>query len=251
MKTVLTIDNEKLTADDLITYLRFSNEFEDIAEKIIQDKLLAQAAKTHNMEPDAAELQQVADDFRRFTGMHRAKDTQEWLEAMKVSVDDFEAFLTGMVMKNKMLSELTTDTKLEDYFSQHSPDFDTADIKHILLDDEAKANEIKALLEEDPALFDELVIEHSIDEDTKYLQGRIMHIRRGTLAAELEAKIFNAAEGDIIGPIELSENGLWEIISVTAVTPATLNEEIKDEVGKAIRDQWFAEKLKNSTISFG
>lgn len=251
MKTILTVDKEKLSADEIITYLKFTNEFEELAEKVIHDKLLIQAARNHNLAPDTAELQQVADDFRRFSGLHRAKDTQEWLDEMKVTVDDFEAFLTEMVMKNKMLAELTNDDKIKEYFSQHSPDFDSVDIKHILLDNEDKANEIKALLEDDPDSFDELVLEHSIDEETKYLQGRMMHIRRGTLAPELEAKVFNAKAGDIVGPIKFGDEDFFEIISVSAINTATLTEDIEDEVGAAIRDKWLAEKLKNSTISFG
>lgn len=250
MKPVITIDKEQLSAEDVINYLKFSSEFESIAAKIINDKLLVQAAQAHGLTPNDSELQQVADDFRRFAGLHRAKDTQEWLEGMNVTVDDFEAFLKDLVMKTKMLEELTSEEKIKEYFSQHSPDFDTADIKHILLDNEDKANEVKALLEEDPGAFDELVVEHSIDEETKYLQGRMMHIRRGTLAPELEAKVFNAKAGDIIGPIKFGDEDFFEVIYIVAISPAVMNEAIEDEVGEAIRDKWLAERAENSSISF-
>ncbi|PID41988.1 MAG: peptidylprolyl isomerase [Proteobacteria bacterium] len=250
MKPVVTIENEQLNADQIITFLKFSNEFEEVADKIINDRLLIQAARKHNLEPSLEELQQVADDFRRFSGLHRAKDTQEWLDEMNVSVDDFETFLKEMVMKNKMLAQLTTDDKIKEYFTQHAPDFDAVDIKHILVDNEAKANEIKAQLEDDPDSFDELVLEHSIDEETKYLQGRMMHIRRGTLAPEMEAKVFNAKAGEIVGPIKFGDEDFFEIISVIEIKNATLTEDVEDEVGKAIRDQWLAERAKNSTISF-
>lgn len=248
MKTVITIDGEQLTAEDIITYLKFSNEFEEIIEKIVEHKLLVQAGKKHNYAPSQDELQIIADDFRRFTGLQRAKDTQEWLDGMKVSVDDFEEFLTEMFIKNKILSDITADNKIEEYFTQHSPDFDTVDIQHILLDDLNKANEVKALLDDDPDMFDELVLEHSIDEDTKYLQGKMTHIRRGTLAPEQEAKIFTGSVGDIIGPIQLGDEEFYEIILITAVKSATMDEDVEDEVGKAIQSKWLAERLENATI---
>lgn len=251
MKTILTIDGEQLTAEDIVTFLKFSNEFDSITEKITEHKLLVQAGKSHAFAPSQDDLQEVADDFRRFSGLHRAKDTQEWLDGMKVTVDDFEDFLTELVIKNKMLSEITAEKHLEEYFAQHSPDFDTVDIQHILLDDEAKANEIKALLEDDPDMFNELVLEHSIDEDTKYLQGKMSHIRKGTLAPEQEAKIFNASAGDILGPIKLGDEDFYEIVLVNSISAATMNEDVEEEVGTAVKGQWLSEKMKNVSISLG
>ncbi len=251
MKTVLTIDGEQLTAEDIITFLKFSNEFEEIAEKIIEYKLLVQAGKKHDLSPSPVELQEVADNFRRVSGLHRAKDTQEWLEGMKVSVDDFESFLTELVIKNKMLSDITSEQNIQEYFAKHSPDFDTVDIQHILVESEAKANEIKALLDDDPEMFNELVVEQSIDEETKYLQGRMTHIRRGTLPPEQEAKIFNGSVGDIIGPLQLGDEEFYEIILINAIHSATMNEEVEAEVGTAVRAEWLAERMKDATVSLG
>lgn len=251
MKTVLTVDTDKLTAEDIVTHLKFLNEFDVVSEKIIQDRLLVQAARRHGMEPGQEELQRAADDFRRYAGLHRARDTQEWLQQMGVTPDDFELFLKDLVMKNKMLSQITDDQAIEAYFAQHSLQFDAADLKHILLDSLPKAKEVRALLDDDPEMFDQLVLDQSIDDDTKYLQGRMMHVRRGTLVPELEAQIFNAKAGDIVGPIKLGDSEFYEVVLVTAIHPAVLNDDIRGEVGLALRNEWFAERTKNVTISVG
>ncbi|MEN8189878.1 MAG: peptidylprolyl isomerase [Thermodesulfobacteriota bacterium] len=248
MSTVLTIDNVQLTAQDVINFLKFNNEFEEIANRIISDKLTVLAAGQRGISVSDEELQGGADDFRRFAGMHRAKDTEEWMKEMNVSVDDFESFIKDLLLKNKMMLDITSDEAINDYFRLHSPKFEAVDLKHIVIAGKDKANEIFALLEDDEDMFDELVIEHSIDEDTRFTQGRMMNVRRGTLGPDLEAKVFNASKDDLVGPVQLGDEDFFEIVQVLKFHPAELDEDIKMEVSKAIHEEWLADRAKDVQI---
>jgi len=248
MANVISIDNVQLSSDDIINYLKFNNEFDDIANKIVNDHLTIQAAKQRDLSLTQEELQQSADDFRRFAGLHRAKETQEWLAALNVTTDDFQTFISGLMLKNKMVIEITSDEEVDKYFRLHSPEFEAVDIKHIVVTGEDKANEILALLDDDPDMFDELVAEHTVDKDTQYSNGQMTNVRRGTLGKELEAKIFNAKAGDTVGPIQLGEEDFFEIVLILDFHPAELTDDIRDEVSKSIYNQWLSERAKDVTI---
>lgn len=248
MEAVLTIDNEEITARDIVTYLKFNNEFDELTDRIISDKLTVQAAKKRNMEPTLDELQSAANDFRRLLGLHRAKDTLEWFNELNITDDDFESFVKELILKNKMMVELASGEKIKAYFAQHSPQFETVDFKHIVVEGEDKAKEILALVKEEPDLFDELVLEHTLDDDTRYNQGKMLHVRRGIVSPDLEAKIFNAKAGDIIGPIQLGEEDVFEVVELLKFHPAELTAEVEEEVVQTIYREWLAERSQEASI---
>ena len=55
------------------------------------------------------EIQERADQFRRVRGLHRASDTNKYLDAMRVSLDEFEAFITDGLYQEKMMEQVCSD----------------------------------------------------------------------------------------------------------------------------------------------
>ncbi len=131
----------------------------------------------------------------------------------------------------------TTDAALRDYFeknffiiyaqsfeelTQYSDDEKVAyarenyvRVKHILVKDKTKAEELLAKLE-NGASFEELAAEHSIDSmniDTGYVFGK------GRMVPEFEAKSFELAEGEMSGLVE-SEYG-YHIIKKYPISDIT------------------------------
>ena len=169
------------------------------------------------------ELRQGADHFRRLLGLHRAKETMDWLANQKLSVDDMEHYLVEQLTKKKVLEEVTSDEKIEEYFKLNSPRFDEVVVKSIVVDSPGKANELIAELEDDPSQFDQLAMTHSLDEDSKNNGGLIPKVRRGSLPDEIEAKIFNAEVGAVTGPFQMDGENVYQILKVVSVISASLD----------------------------
>jgi hypothetical protein len=155
-RSVITVDGKKFSGQDFITYLKLNNEFDDIVERMVRDKVTVCAGAKKGFAVSNEELQENADNLRRHVGLHRAKDTQAWLDEQNLTLDDFETHITDMVMKRKVQEDVVTDAAIEAYFQQHSPKFDTVDLKQIALDNESKAKEMAALLEDDADLFGDI-----------------------------------------------------------------------------------------------
>ena len=248
MTIIAKIDDETVSADDFVKILRFNNTFDNLAEEVVVDKLTVHAAKKHGIAVTTDEVQEQVDLLRRINGLHRAKDTLEFIEGMGMDLDEFETYMTDSIYRSKMRAEVMTDGAVEAYFTLHSPKFESIEVSHMLLDSESKAREMVSLLEEDPDSFADLAREYSLDEETKEEGGRIGKVSRGAVDPEIEAKAFGAEEGDILGPFSSADGLFYEIYKVDAYHPATLDKETKKQVAKLVFDDWVAARIEEHTV---
>ena len=238
MTVIARIEDESITATDFIKLLKFNDQFDDTLEPFLTDKIAAHAAKKQGISVSTEEVQGRVDEIRRVLGLHRAKDTLEFLDDLGLTVDDFEKYVTDLVYKDKVYDFVCTEKAVTEYFNLHSPNFDGVELSQIVLETEGKAREMMALLEEDPDSFAEMAKQHSTDDETRDSGGVIGKVLRGTLEDEVEAKVFNASKGDVVGPYMINDGLAYQIFRVTDIYPAKLDESIKSEVEKILFDEW-------------
>lgn len=129
---------------------------------------------------------------------------------------------------------------------------------HILIDfgqgkdkAKAKAEEIFKQVKADPKAFAEVAKKESADPGSAKEGGDLGWFTKGMMVPAFEDAVFNAKEGDIVGPVE-SEFG-FHIISVTGVkaTAAKPLADVRAEIVKLYQDQEsqkrFAEEADNFT----
>ncbi len=247
MTDLVKIDDEVITSDDFIKLLKLTGRFDGLMEEILKDKLTVHAAKRQKVALVPEELQERADQIRRVWGLHRAQDTFKWLEDRGLTLEDLEQFVSEMLYHEKMMAKVSNDEAIEAYFKLNSPKFDCIDISHILTDSEGKARELMAILEDDPESFPEMAREHSL-ADTSEEGGYVGKVLRGALQPEVEGKVFNAAEGDLLGPFPSADENLFEIFIVNAKKQAELDGETREEVERIIRDEWLATQAREHGI---
>jgi parvulin-like peptidyl-prolyl isomerase len=146
-----------------------------------------------------------------------------------------------------MLDKVSNQAAIEEYFSLNSPKFDAIEVSHIVLDSEGKAKEMISYLHDDPESFADMAREHSI-ADTRESGGVIGKVLRGSLKADIEAKIFNAAVGDLLGPFPSPDRSCYEIFAVTAKYPAKLDEDVAAEVKRLLREGWLIARAQEHVI---
>jgi hypothetical protein len=162
MTPIVKIDGAAIDVADFIRVLKLTGQYEGLIEQLVRDRLTVQAAKKMGLRVPEAEIQERADQFRRVRGLHRAADTNKYLDAMRVSMDEFEAFIIDSLYQEKMMERVCSDQAIDSYFKLNSPKFDSIEISHMVLDAEGKAKEMISVLNEDPGCFDEMAREHSI-----------------------------------------------------------------------------------------
>src|SRR6516165_147750 len=156
MTTVVKIDGKAIDLAEFVRILKLTGQFETLLEQFVRDRLAALGARKAGIQVSEAEIQERADQFRRVRGLHRASDTNKYLDAMRVSLEEFEAFITDSLYTEKMLGKVCDDQAVQGYFKLNSPKFDSIEVSHIVLDSEPKAKEVLAVLRDDPDNFEEL-----------------------------------------------------------------------------------------------
>lgn len=247
MTAIVRIDDEVVDVEDFIKILKLTGQFSGLIEQLVRDKLTVRAAKRAGIAISPEDIQERADQFRRIQGLHRAADTNHYFDALGVSLDDFETFITDSLYQEKMMEKVCSERAVEEYFQLHSPKFDSIEVSHIVLDTEGKAREMISFLQEDPESFAEMAREHSIAE-TREHGGVIGKVLRGSLKTDIEAKVFNAAVGDLLGPFPSSDGDFYEIFAVNAKYPATLDEDTATEVRRLLREEWLQARSQEHII---
>jgi peptidylprolyl isomerase len=247
MTSVVKIDGAAIDLAELVRTLKLTGQFEALLEQFVRDRLAVLGARKAGIQVSEAEIQERADQFRRVRGLHRASDTNKYLDAMRISLEEFEAFITASLYQEKMLQKVCDDQAIQGYFKLNSPKFDSIEVSHIVLDCEPKAREVLAVLRDDPAGFDELAREHSI-ADTRERGGLIGKVLRGSLRSDVEAKVFNAAPGDLLGPFASGDRTAFEIFRVNAKHLARLDDDTTTEVRRLLREEWLRARAQEHVI---
>jgi parvulin-like peptidyl-prolyl isomerase len=247
MTTVVKIDGEEIELAEFVRSLKLTGQFEELLEQFVRDRLAALGARKAGLQVAEAEIQERADQYRRVRGLHRASDTNKYLDAMRISMEEFEDFIIASLYQEKMMSKVCGEQAVQGYFKLNSPKFDSIEVSHIVLDSEAKAREMIAVLRDDPDSFDEMAREHSI-ADTQEQGGLIGKVLRGSLRSDVEAKVFNAAAGDLLGPFTSADRTVFEIFRVNAKHPACLDDDTATEVRRLLREEWFRARAAEHVI---
>lgn len=247
MAAIVRIDDEVIGTDDFIRILKLAGQFEGLVEQQVRDRLTVIAAKKHGVRVSVEEIQARADQFRRVRGLHRAADMNRYLDAYGLSLDEFEVFVVDTLYQEKMMAEVCSDEAVDTYFKLNSPKFDCVEVSHIVLETEGQAKEVMSILADDPSSFAEMAREHSVAE-TRERGGVIGKVLRGSLKTEIEAKVFNAQTGEVIGPFEGPDSSFYEIFSVTAKYPAVLDQDVASEVRRLLREEWLLARAQEHII---
>jgi peptidylprolyl isomerase len=247
MKPIVRIDDEVVGIDQFIKILRLTGQLETILEQFVRERLAVRAAKKRGITVSAEEVQERADQFRRARGLHRATDTNRHLDHLGVSLDEFESFVTDSLYQEKMMEQVCNAKAVEEYFKLNSPKFDSIEVSHIVLETEGKAKEMVSILRDDPECFVEMAQEHSIAH-TRGQGGTLGKLLRGALKTDVEAKVFNAGVGDLIGPFPSSDRSFYEIFRVNAKNPGVLDEDTAAEVRRLLREEWLLARAREHVI---
>jgi peptidylprolyl isomerase len=247
MAGIVRIDDETITTDDFIRSLKLGGQFEGLVEQLVRDRLTVRAARQAGLAITPEQIQQRADDFRRTLGLHRAADTNHYLDALGVSLDEFEAFITDGLYQEKMMEQVGSQAAVEQYFKLNSPRFDSVEVSHIVLDSEGKAKEMMSVLQDEPEAFADMAREHSVAE-TREQGGVIGKVLRGALKGDIEARVFNAAAGELLGPFPSPDQSSFEIFCVNARHPATLDADTTAEIRRLLREGWLMARAQEHVI---
>lgn len=207
----------------------------DVLESLIDFLLIEQAAPALGVSLGAEELETLAEtDIAAGGG---AEAFQEWLEATGQTREDFREALRQAVLSQRVMEAVTEGVASEP---------EQVHLRHIVVDTEQEAREIRRLLSEG-ADFRVLAQERSLDMATREEGGDLGWFPRGLLAPEMEALAFGLAVGSTSDVFQLGEGfHIIEVLERELARPLSTDMEI--EYRLALFEGWLAEQRDAAAI---
>ena len=254
---VAKVGDEKITQAELYDTL-VKNYGAETLENMIFDKILEAETKKVDVNITDAEIQMEMDRIIEAYGGQEAFDQQ-----MTLSGTTAETLRADIVTYLKTLKILepriaVTDEEINTYFEDNKDYFDKSEqveASHILVDDIATANEVKAQLD-DGKDFAELAAKYSTDESNAQNGGELGFFGKGDMVEPFEAAAFSMKINEISDPVE-TEFG-YNIIKVTnrqeaqeaslETNRAEIEEILKNEKLNTEYSSWLTEKQEEYDI---
>lgn len=240
----IKMDGEEVSLAEMLRTLKVSEKL-GFLDDAIAGLLLVRAAKAEGIKVSDEELQRAVDEFRRSRGLSQAAQTHQWLQQKHWSVDDLEAHLELGILRRKLADKIATQENIEGHFAQHRRAYDRAVLAHIAVSDEALAEQLRAQLQQG-ADFGDLARRHSIDKATKSYGGELGIADRSSLSPAVEAAVFSAADGDVVGPIKTDMG--YHLLKVHHLLLGKLDKHVAAAIRDDLYHDWLSQQRQTAKI---
>ena len=199
----------------------FGEIFEPLALRLVDMKLILDAAKSSGLEKDKATVKKL-EDVRSAT-LHKS-------------------YLDKKVVE--LVSDAMLKTKYQELIKLLPKNQMEVRLRHVMVKTKEEAEEVIKEIKSGKS-FDELVKTKSIDDKTKEKKGEIGYVKRDELPADFGNVVFSAAKATLVpNPISLGKLG-WSVVRVEDKRPieAPKYEEVKAELQKIVEQEKVVEVL--------
>lgn len=206
-----------ITKDELYEAMK-EKAGEAVLRELVYEKVLSKNYKVTDKEIDEKinELkEQLGANFEMALLQYGYKNEDELRETFK----------TGLMQEKAAVKDIkVTEKEVKEYYDNYKPEIKA---RHILVEDEKTANEVKKKLDEG-AKFEELAKEYSKDPGSAENGGELGWFGPGRMVPEFETAAYGLEVNQISGPVK-SEHG-YHIIQVTEKKEKKSFDEMKDKM---------------------
>jgi hypothetical protein len=167
-----------------------------------------------------------------------------------MSHEKLECYVADNAVVAKLRDRIAAD-RVEEYFRQHSGDFDTAWIARLEVTDESEAHElaeqIRAGRQEFFAAAERCYL-NAAERGKPPAAALFAAIERREAAAACREQLFAAAPGQLVGPVP-ADTG-HALLRVLTIVPARLDDRTCAAIKKILFEDWLAERRQAAQIEW-
>jgi parvulin-like peptidyl-prolyl isomerase len=224
-----------------------------IVQYLVQRAQFEEKAAELEIEITDEEIDDRLDEIKKqyFDGSEQKFEDQ--LESQKISLEQVKRDIRAQMIQERLFAKVTenvkvTDKEVRDYYEQNKAQYGTPesrDVRHILVANKAKADEIYAELQ-DGGNFAQLAKEFSKDPGSA-AQGGKLTVAKGATVPEFDKLAFELDRNEISEPVKTQYG--WHVIqALSAVKPAKTTP--FDEVKEQIEQQLLQTKKSEATTKW-
>jgi parvulin-like peptidyl-prolyl isomerase len=229
----------QLTLGGLLQWLRTQGRLGPLVREALAAQLVREQARKADLSATGQELQAAADHWRRRHGLSSAADTQAWLAAQGLSVDDFEAGLEQDILAAKLRQHLTG-AAVDGHFTAHQADFDRLRLALVLVPREDLARELATQVREEGRDLADVAREQGLHLE------RLETVRKG-LDGSLGSALGPAEAGRLVGPVGTPQG--FALIVIEECHPAKLDGATRQRIQDELWGGWLAARLREAALN--
>jgi parvulin-like peptidyl-prolyl isomerase len=223
-----------------------------ILTSLIHSEVLEDWAADLGIEATEEEVKAQRDDVVEQLGGEEA--FQQALEQNGLTEADAEELLRQQVLQQELTQEVAgtplTDEEIAAFYEENKETRfgGTATARHILVEDEKTANDLRRRLEQGED-FAALAEEFSTDTGSGAQGGQLPPYSRGQTAPEFDEVLFSAPVGELVGPVQTQFGfHLVEVLERSEARPlAEVEDEIRNELQTSQQEERFSTELMEQT----
>jgi parvulin-like peptidyl-prolyl isomerase len=239
---VASANGVQLSLHELLHELKVQGRLAPLIAAAVVEKVIAVAAKKESISVTDAELQRTADAFRLRQGLNRAADTQRWLANNRLTGADLELVLERNLLRQKLADKVTGD-QVEKTLAANRAKLDRARLRQIIVAKEGIAQELLSRIEEEGADFTELARQHSVDPRIRASGGDLGVVARPAMAPAIEAAVFGAKNGAVVGPLKTDAG--YALIKIEEITLGQLDAPTTTAIRQNLFRDWITKQIRN------
>ncbi|NJK55218.1 MAG: peptidylprolyl isomerase [Pleurocapsa sp. SU_5_0] len=240
---------------EIVDYLRHSSKFAEIAALAEEEALIVKLCQHFGVEVSETEWQEEGDVFRLQHKLLGVKETTDWLEQQRITLEDWSE---GIKLKllTKKLKEYLFGANVDLHYIANRDQYQQVALSQILVLDLETATTIKKSLLADPTSFCALALEHSQGKQSHAHGGFLGVLYVSQLAPEIgqaiaegmakpiaectQRGIAKMPQGAIIGPVQTKLG--YHLLRVEKWFPSVMSESVREEIFNTLWRLWLREQ---------
>lgn len=243
---VLIVNGKELTNNEIIINLKVSGDYKNAVQEMLKQRAVKAFAEANSIEVSDEELQNYVNNKRKQMGIVSSQATQQYFASLGITADQWIDSLEYEFLKSKVKEQVINDDRVEAYFTENKLLYDEIELFKLTADSKDVAEELFMEIHDDNKQFQIIAAQNSKDDATRLSGGYLGRIKRGMLPPNIEAKVFTAAEGDLLGPFEM--NNKFEIYLVNKIIKSELTDNLKRTIKDALFNMWLSSAVQSLKI---
>jgi parvulin-like peptidyl-prolyl isomerase len=226
------------TDDAVVTYLRHSFKFAEMAALAEREALILAVCEQLGITLTDEELQAAGDAFRLEHKLLGTSETLAWLGKQRIRVEDWSQGIRVSLLTQK-LKEYLFGEAVDSHYMTNRDDYRRVALSQILVRDLTEALKIAQALRVENASFCALALEHSRGKQSQQNAGFVGIRFLAELLPEITKAVAEAKGGEVVGPIQTKLG--YHILRVEKWFAADLSE-VREQVLEWLFHNWLQTK---------
>jgi parvulin-like peptidyl-prolyl isomerase len=237
-----------LSLHDVLSVCKAQGKLAGLLREAVEGRLVSEYAARQGIVVSDDDLQRAADAFRQSHRLQKAEATHAWLTEQHLTLLDLQTRLERQLLRRKVMERVVTQEEVERHFVENRQHFDRAVLSQLVAERQGVAEELLTQVREDGADFGALARKHSLHRESRQAGGFLGVVSRTALTPAVEAAVFGAAAGSVLGPFQTPLG--WALVRVEELLPAVLDAAVGERIREYLFRKWLDGQIKGADVQW-